>query len=126
MIIKKICGEHIYLDETHDEFKKCWMGLSSFLLLGFGIVTLPMISNIFGKDAIIPFIIIIICLCFTLLYKTITSPDIVYDVWIPNEHRFIDKTGNNDDKIKIEYAVAELETIVISRINFIKELQSGG
>ena len=121
MIIRKVHEEYIYLDKCKQrEFEQLWLGLMAFVILGSTVmVIVPLcILNNFPTELTIS--IGLGCLGISILcayYASKTRYD-YYDVWIPDNHIKIIKTGTPNDKAKILLAIDELEQILLERKNF--------
>ncbi len=116
MILKRVCGEPIYLDEVASEFDSVARGFLGFFIIGFVIVILPVLFYNLG-----PLITIFISASaigiggMAIVYSCWTVNRTYYDVWIPGEHRKFLKTNSGNEKVQIAIYVHELEEILKER-----------
>ena len=127
MIIRKVYEEHIYLDERkQNEFERLWLGLMAFLTLGATMMIIMPLCILSDLPREMTILIGLGCFGISMLCAYYASKPRYdyYDVWIPNNHTWIIKTGTPDDKTKILLAIDELEQILLERRNFNNSLIS--
>jgi len=124
MIIRKVEEtECVYLDERSTEFQRMHMILLGFVMIGsLFMIVLPLCLII---DMWFIIVGVLCCVGFAIyvVWRAFTMYVIYYDVWTVGEHRRIDKTGTDTDRVLIGEAADELEGILKERIKFGREMR---